>query len=402
MSESLGDRLRAVPVPDEEAAADRARAVTRSAFAGRLHVSRAARRRPAVAWTAGLASALALLAFTAPGQAVIDSVRDSLGRVEVRHAARPALEKLPAAGMLLVQSLEGPWVVRSDGSKRLLGPYLDATWSPMGRFVGVTREDALLAVEPGGRVHWSLARPHVSRPRWSPSGFRVAYLSGRTVRVVAGDGTGDRKIGAGVAAEWRPDPKGGVAVVGGQKVYAGQNVLAVAAPDGRVRALDVDTRQTMWTGPRVAGGIRTMSWSTDSGRLLVATARAVLVLDRLGAVVRRVTAPSGTVLTNAAFAPTGDRIALVRRRGTVSELVLSEGGHERLLFAGAGRLGGVTWSPDGRFLLVAWPSADQFLFVRTSGPPRVEAAQGVAGEFDPRAPAGAAGAPRPAGWCCSQ
>jgi dipeptidyl aminopeptidase/acylaminoacyl peptidase len=270
----------------------------------------------------------------------------------------------------------------------------------MGRFVAVTRENALLAVEPGGRVHWSLSRARVSRPRWAPSGFRVAYLSGPTVHVVAGDGTGDREIGPGVAAEWRPDPNGGVGVVAGQKVYAGQNVLAVAAPGGRVRALDVDAQQTMWTGPRVPGRIQTMSWSNDSGRLLVATARALVVLDRVGRVARRVATPPGTVITGAAFAPNGDGIAVVRRRGTVSELALVEGRHERLLFAGAGQLGGVTWSPDGRWLLVAWPSADQFLFVRTSGPPTVEAAQGVAGEFDPRA-VGAAGDPRPAGWCCS-
>jgi dipeptidyl aminopeptidase/acylaminoacyl peptidase len=348
---------------------------------------------------AAAAVALVLLSFTEPGQAVIDSVRDSIGRVEVRHAARPALDRLPAAGSLLVQSPEGPWVVREDGSKRLLGPYLDATWSPMGRFVGVTRENALLAVEPGGRVHWSLGRPRVTRPRWAPSGFRVAYLSGPTVRVVAGDGTGDRPIGPGVAAEWRPGLTGGVTVVGGQKVLAGQNVLAVATPGGRVRALDVDTSRTLWSSPRVGGQVRTMSWSIGSG-LLVATRRALVVLDGIGRVARRVATPPGTVITGAAFAPSGDGIAVVRRRGTVSELALVEGRRERLLFAGAGRLGGVTWSPDGRWLLVAWPSADQFLFVRTTGPPRVEAAQGVAGEFDPRA-VGAAGDPRPAGWCCS-
>jgi hypothetical protein len=91
---------------------------------------------------------------------------------------------------------------------------------------------------------------------------------------------------------------------------------------------------------------------------------------------------------------------VVRRRGGASELALIEGGRERLLFAGAGQLGGVTWSPDGRWLLVAWPTADEFLFVRTSGPARVEAAQGVAGEFDPRA-TGVAGDPLPAGWCCT-
>lgn len=397
---SLGDRLRAVELPDEDGARERARRVTHAVFETRLP-ARPPRSRIRTALAPGLAAAaLVLLSFTEPGQAVIDSVRDTIGRVEVRTAVRPALDRLPAAGPLLVRSPEGPWVVRSDGSKRLLGPYREATWSPMGRFVAVTRENALLAVEPGGRVHWSLARPRVSRPRWAPSGFRVAYRSGPTVRVVAGDGTGDREIGPGVAAEWRPGGSGSVVVVGGQKVLAGENVLTVAAPNGRVQALDVDTRQTLWTSRPVGHGVRAMSWSADSSRLLVATARALVVLDGIGRVARRVAPPPGTLLTDAAYAPSGDRIAEVRRRGTVSELVLLEGRRERLLFAGAGRLGGVTWSPDGRWLLVAWPSADQFLFVRTSGQPRVEAAQGVAGEFDPRA-TGTAGDPRPAGWCCS-
>jgi hypothetical protein len=191
-----------------------------------------------------------------------------------------------------------------------------------------------------------------------------------------------------------------VSVVNGQKVLAGANVLAVAAPGGRVETIDVDTRRTLWVSRPVARGARAMSWSPASGHLLVATARALVVLDGVGAVLQRMVQPPGTVLTDAAFAPSNDRIAMVRRRGAVSELVLVEGGRQRLLFAGAGRLGGITWSPDGQFLLVAWPSADQFLFVRTSGQPRVQAAQGVAAEFDPRAAAGVAGAPRPAGWCC--
>ena len=397
---ALGDRLRAVEVPDEDGARERASRVAHAAFETRLPV-RPPRSRIRSVLAPGLVAALVVVAFTEPGQAVIDSVRDTIGRVEVRTATPRALDKLPTAGSLLVQSPEGPWVVRSDGSERLLGPYREATWSPMGRFVGVTRENGLLAVEPGGRVHWSLARPRVTRPRWSPSGFRVAYLSGGTVRVVAGDGTGDREIGPGVAAEWRPGSSGSVSAVNGQKVLTGANVLAVAAPGGRVETLDVDSRRTLWVSKLVARGVRAMSWSPSSGHLLVATARALVVLDGAGAVFRKVTPPPGTFLTDAEFAPTGDQIAMIRRRGSVSELVLRENDRERLLFAGAGKLGGVTWSPDGRWLLVAWPSADQFLFVRTTGEPRVEAAEGVAGEFDPRATA-TPGEARPAGWCCSK
>jgi hypothetical protein len=267
--------------------------------------------------------------------------------------------------------------------------------------VGVTRENGLLAVEPGGRVHWSLTRPRVSRPRWAPSGFRVAYLSGPDVRVVAGDGTGDRLLGPGVAAEWRPGLNKGVVVVGGQKLLGGANVLAVASADGRVRAIDVDSNQTLWTSRRATGGpVPGLSWSGDGGRLLVPTAHELTVLDAVGGRVTRTALPVGTRATDAAFAPRDHRIALVRQRRSVSELVLTGAGTERLLFAAAGRLGGVTWSPDGRWLLVGWPTADEFLFVRTTGPARVEAAAGVAAEFAPGS-IGAPGDPRPAGWCCS-
>jgi hypothetical protein len=399
---SIGDRLRAVPVPGEDEARRRGEAVVRAAYESRTPAGAPAPlfRRRAVPGVAAAALGVGLLAFTAPGQAVIDSVRDAIGRDEVRRAPAPALERLPAAGSLLVQSPEGPWVVRADGSKRLLGPYREATWSPQARFVAVTRPTGLLAVEPGGRVRWSLARPRVTQPRWAPSGFRVAYLSGATVRVVAGDGTGDRPLmrsDPGVAAEWLPTG-GKVTAVAGQKVL-GANVLAVAGADGRVRVVDVDTRGTLWTS-RPIRSVRRLSWSADGERLLVATARALLVLDSLGRMHGRVALPPGATAAEAAYAPSGGRIALVRRRSGVSELVLVGERGPRLLFAGAGRLTGLSWSPDGRWLLVAWPTADQFLFVRTSGPARVESAQGVAGEFDPRA-VGVAGEPRPAGWCCA-
>jgi dipeptidyl aminopeptidase/acylaminoacyl peptidase len=399
---SLAERLRAVPVPDEHAARERAQAVARAAFAQRAAAPPRRRLAPRAlpAMAAAGAILLALLAFTPPGKAVSDWVRDAIGRKQAREAARPALDRLPAPGSLLVQSPEGPWVVRADGSKRLLGPYREATWSPFGRFVGVTRENGLLAVEPGGRVHWSLPRPRVSRPRWAPSGFRVAYRSGPDVRVVAGDGTGDRRLGRGVAAEWRPGT-GQVTAVGGQKVLAGANVLAVARADGRVRALDVDSRRELWTSSHTSRARpRQLSWSGDGQRLLVVSPREVRVLDRFGGDAGQIALPAGAVATEAAFAPRDERVALVRRRRGVSELVLADGARERLLFAGAGRLSGVTWSPDGRWLLVAWPSADEFLFVRTRGPALVRTALRVANEFDPRA-VGAAGDPLPVGWCCS-
>jgi hypothetical protein len=403
--ERLGERLRAVPVPDGEAAGERASRVVAAAFeervaeaapppwlgalwrrraaAGTAPLQRrrarfgAALLRPAPALAALAAVLVALLAFTSPGQAVRHWVADVIGSGRHARAPKAALERLPSPGSLLVRSPAGTWVVRADGSKRLLGPYDDATWSPRARFVGVTRPGGLVAVEPGGRVHWSLARPGARRPRWAPSGFRVAYVQRGRVRVVAGDGTGDRELRRGAVAEWRPGRA---------------NVLAVARRDGRVRVQDVDSGRVLLRASTAAQPSG-LSWSADGRRLLVTSGGRTHLLPG--------TSPSAEPLgaaREAAFAPRGRRVALVRRRHGVSELVVAgAGGRERLLFAGAGRLSGVTWSPDGRWLLVAWPTADEFLFVRTTGAPQVEAVSHIARDFDPRART-SRGAPAPAGW----
>ena len=74
--------------------------------------------------------------------------------------AKPALRSLPAAGELLVESEQGPWIVREDGSKRLLGDYEEASWSqPRGLYVAATDGRTLLAVEPDGTVRWTITAP---------------------------------------------------------------------------------------------------------------------------------------------------------------------------------------------------------------------------------------------------
>ncbi len=67
---------------------------------------------------------------------LVEQMGDAVGLGE--EDAKPALRSLPAAGELLVESAQGPWIVRDDGSKRLLGDYDEATWSPRGLFVAVT------------------------------------------------------------------------------------------------------------------------------------------------------------------------------------------------------------------------------------------------------------------------
>jgi len=114
----LRRRLEGVDPPDAENARRRAQAVVRAAFAERDPAPRRAwyRPRPAMAWALTALLALAL-AFTPPGQAVTGWLRDAVVPERVRvEAMRPALERLPAPGALLVQSPGGLWVVRDDGA----------------------------------------------------------------------------------------------------------------------------------------------------------------------------------------------------------------------------------------------------------------------------------------------
>src|SRR5207247_10201616 len=66
------------------------------------------------------------------------------------------------------------------------------------------------ALDPKGNVRWTLPRRSPGFPAWTGtrSDTRIAYVSGGRLRVVAGDGTGDRALAraARVAPAWRPGP----------------------------------------------------------------------------------------------------------------------------------------------------------------------------------------------------
>jgi hypothetical protein len=232
VSRRLADRLRRAAPPGSADAAARARAVVLAAHAERAPARRVRRWGPrTVAATAtGLVLALGAgaVAATAPGDRVRSWVDDV---VSGSPPPRPALDRLPAAGRLLVSGPGGAWVVAQDGSRRRLGPYTQPTWSPHGRFVAAVRGRQLVAVDPTGAVRWTLAAAAPVRdPRWGPTGFRVAYRAGPALRVVAGDGSGDRLVAAGVApvaAAWRP--------------AGSRNELTYVSVDGALVAVDVDT-----------------------------------------------------------------------------------------------------------------------------------------------------------------
>jgi hypothetical protein len=336
-------------VPTDREAEDRAWALVRAAYAEREHVRVRPRRRLMLA-AVGLAVAVGAAALSPPGRAVVDAVRRTIG---ISHAA-PALFRLPAPGRVLVSGGGGTWVVSMDGSKRRLGGYAQAAWSPHGLYVVAATSNELAAVEPSdGTVRWSLARPKVGFPRWggSRTDTRVAYLSGGQLRVVAGDGTGDAAVAgiSRVAPAWRPGDR---------------RQLAFVASDGRVELLGA------WRSSRHYAEPRSLVWSPDGKSLLLVTARQLVLFAPASGHAR---ALSLRDVTAAAFSVQGT-LAVVRRNA----LLLVDGEESRTVFSTRGRLRGLAWSPNGHWLLTALPAADQWIFV---GGRRVLAVSHIARQF---------------------
>jgi hypothetical protein len=374
---SLRNLLREVPLPNEEEARRRSLAVVRAAFAAREPVQRRrAYLKPAIAVAA--AAAVVAAAVSPPGRAVLGSLRKT---VAGEKRAAPELFALPGGGRLLVNSPRGPWIVQPNGSRRLLGHYLAAAWSPHGKYVVVARPNEVVAVDPKGVVKWTVPRPHVRFTRWGGSfvDTRVAYLSGSRLHMVAGDGTGDVDLcgepaAAPVAPEWRPGLP---------------HVLAFATAAGRVYVLDADHCSLSWRSAPFPHP-RALRWSDDGRRLFLVTR------DKLVAFDDRRARPLGVRwlrgVTDAAFRPGSHELALVRGGQVLALDADRLQAKPRRLFRVTGRIGQIAWSPNGRWLLVTWPDADQFLFVRGR---RIRAFSAIERQF------GGGAFPSIGGWCCT-
>lgn len=392
--------LREEPIPGAAESERRGLELIERAYAARQPVRQPLRlRRLAVALA--VTALLAALVLSPAGAAVRDWV-DDVFTAGVRHT-EPALTEIPGGGELLVQSQRGPWVVQADGSRRLLGSYDEATWSPRGLFVAAAGGHALSAIEPDGTPRWSIsARDRVHDPRWSPSGFRIAYRAGRSLRVVRADGTGDAPLGPASPAAppaWYPP---------------GLHLLAYVDGRHRLVVAETDTNRNM-DAVDASPGLVGLDWSADGRELAEFSRRHIWIRNvrmsklasslRLGGA-RRIPLPADAVVRAAAFSPRGRTIAVVLDRSpgpgaARSEALLLDpgGGPARRLFSVSGHLTELAWSPDGRRLLLAWPAADQWLFVPTEGRARLRAIGDIAAVFAP-GNASRATYPRVEGWCC--
>jgi Tol biopolymer transport system component len=230
-----------------------------------------------------------------------------------------------------------------------------------------------------------LSRPAVRDPSWySPTGFRIAYLSRHELRVVAGDGTGDHLVATGIASvapAWESGHPYDLAYVAGRR---------------QVVVRDTATGAVRW---RVTPRDRplALSWSDDGTELMVAARHHVSVYGQSGRLLLALPSAGREPVHDAALSPDGHTLAVLAGGDSQAlDVIPLRGRPSRQLLSGEG-LGALSWSPDGRWLLVSWPAADQWVFVRVHGGPRILAVSHIRRQLA----SGEATFPRVDGWCCA-
>ncbi|MFN8188189.1 MAG: RNA polymerase sigma factor [Gaiellales bacterium] len=382
------------PVPNEHIAEERTWDVVRAAFVVRDPVPRKVR----VPWkpiiVLALVGAGVAIGMSSAGSTIADQVRDWLGTEQtVGTATEPdaaAPLAVPGGGSVLAAPSPGVWAVEANGTPRRIGDYDGAAWSPAGKAILAWGDGSLAALDQAfpGDVRWSLEAADIHGARMTTDGGVVAYAAGTSVRVVEGDGSGDRELAAAAAPTvpaWRPGP---------------DPVLAYADPEGRVVVVRPGGK-VLWRTPR-APVPTVLEWSSDGKHVLAAAEHRIALFRTPRRLVASVSVPVTTgAVVAAAVRPGALAIAYAAfsEQTGVTTLSLLDGRKARVLLAVPGRLAGLAWSPDGERLLVGWEQGDQWLYVPVDGAGEVEVEAGITQAF--RSDGDDASFPRVVGWCCS-
>ena len=240
-----------------------------------------------------------------------------------------------------------------DGSRRLLGTYDDASWSPFGRYVVASAPER-------ARRRSTPRAPSAGRSRDPASGSRAGRAAPPTRASPTSAATGSTSSRATARATSWP-------ATHPQPAFHPRGARA----SGSSSPTPTPTGASMRSSPRRAarsgaatppGAPQSLEWSSDGRRLLVLSPGRVSILDGGTRAPRR---RRGGARRDRRGVPAGTRrrtpSSTARRPGSRVTL----GG--RTLFSLGGELRGLTWSPDGRWLLVGSPASDQWVFIRADG-----------------------------------
>ena len=121
------------------------------------------------------------------------------------------------------------------------------------------------------------------------------------------------------------------------------------------------------------------------------TPHRIRVYDRLGHVVEQDDPSDATFDRDAAFVARTPELVAIRATGLGSRVFSLATG--RTYFSGSGVLRQLASSPDGRWLLVSWPTANQWVFVHLH-PRKIVGVARITQQFGRDA--------RIEGWCCAR
>ena len=375
----LRELLRDAPLGLDPRSEQRAWHVVRSAYQPRpARRSRWTVRRQLVAVaTVALVAILALGMVTAPRQAVARWLRDAFGLTASPHTTR-GLGGLPGGGRLLVETTNGSWLVTADGSRRDLGTYTGVAWSPHSLYLVAWRGAQLATLSLTGVHQWELTAPGVvSAARWSPDGYRIAFLADNALDVVAGDGSGRHtrsNAAAPVPPAWQPRT-GSV------------HRLTFVTSAGAIDQIDADTGASIWTA-RPAEPARELLWSSGGETLLVLGAHELSEYTSAGRLVTRVRLGGVTIESAAFTSPRKFALVIHPTAGRPDSIELLNTGSNpapKILYTGLERLSDLDASPNHQWLIATSPSADQWIFIRIHSPARLLASTSITDTFRPPA-----------------